>query len=103
MGSPKENLNRIKRSAHSIKGALRSMNAPEISEMVHKLENEIIKFDDFNQFNLDSFTKDFITPYADIKDRIKSIYSNSDLNNPYTNESADWINIFLGVFQLSSD
>ena len=102
-GISKENLNRIKRSAHSIKGALRSMNAPEISEMVHRLESEIIKFDDFNQFDLDTFTKDFISPYADIKDRIKSIYSNSDLNNPYTNESADWINIFLGIFQLSSD
>ena len=63
----------------------------------------IVKFDDLSQFNLDSFTKDFIVPYADVKDRIKSIYSNSDLNNPYTNESADWINIFLGIFQLSSD
>ena len=65
-----------KRSAHSIKGALRSMNAPEISEMVHKLEGEIIKFDDFDNFDLDSFTKDFITPYVDIKDRVKSIYVN---------------------------
>ena len=98
-----EQFNSLKRAAHSIKGALRSLNMPDLSEIVHKLENEILKFDDFTQLDLDTFNKEFIVPYLEMKDRIKAIYINSDLNVPYTHETADWINIYLAVFDLSNE
>ncbi|MDC0255548.1 Hpt domain-containing protein [Bacteriovoracales bacterium] len=98
-----DEFNNLKRSAHSIKGALRSLNLPDLSEIVHKLENEIVKFDDFSKLELDSFNKEFIVPYLEMKDRIKAIYINSDLNIPYTHETADWINIYLAIFDLSKE
>jgi chemotaxis protein histidine kinase CheA len=102
-GLAKDPLNSLKRSAHSIKGALRSLNKPELSEIVHKLESEIVNFNDFSQLNLDDFNKNFISRYIEMKDMIKSIYINSDLNQPYTYETADWINIYLAIFDLSKE
>ena len=62
-----------------------------------KLESVLNTFDDFSKINLNEFNNEFIMPYIEMKDRIKAIYVNSDLNMPYAHETADWINIFLAI------
>jgi chemotaxis protein histidine kinase CheA len=96
-----ETIDILKRSAHSLKGSLRSIKKSEATDLVHKFENSFHLFENLNDASLEVFYRDFINNYIEIKDLVKSIYMNSDLNKPSSQSIQDWKELFLTFYQFS--
>jgi chemotaxis protein histidine kinase CheA/methyl-accepting chemotaxis protein len=91
----------LKRNTHSLKGSLRSMNRLDVSEMVHRFEGTFNGLEDLNSFEMEDFSKEFIGNYVEIKDLVRSIYQQSDMNIPYSKNAEDWSEIFKNFFDFS--
>tara|TARA_Y100001954_G_scaffold239480_1_gene314505 strand:+ start:14683 stop:18168 length:3486 start_codon:yes stop_codon:yes gene_type:complete len=91
----------LKRNTHSLKGSLRSMNRLDVSEMVHQFEGSFNNLEDLRNSDLEEFSKDFIGNYVEIKDIVRSIYQQSDMNMPYTKQCDDWSEIFKNFYDFS--
>ena len=90
----------LKRNTHSLKGSLRSMNRLDVSEMVHQFEGSFNNLEDLRNSDLEEFSKDFIGNYVEIKDIVRSIYQQSDMNMPYTKQCDDWSEIFKNFYDF---
>ena len=88
-------LSNIKRSTHSLKGSLRSIKKNDATDLVHKFENSFHLFENLDETTIEVFYRDFINNYIEIKDLVKSIYMNSDLNRPinHPNKSMQYYRI----------
>ena len=91
----------LKRNTHSLKGSLRSMNRLDVSEMVHQFEGAFTSLEDMKNATMEEFSNEFIGNYVEIKDLVRSIYQQSDMNMPYTKNVDDWSEIFKNFFDFS--
>ena len=94
-------LSNIKRSTHSLKGSLRSIKKNDATDLVHKFENSFHLFENLDETTIEVFYRDFINNYIEIKDLVKSIYMNSDLNRPINHPNKSWKELFLSFYEFS--
>ena len=92
----------LKRTTHSLKGCLRSSSSLSIvREKVQNFETSFSLLEKLDDISLDDFSTRFIDNFIEIKDQVKTVYMQSDLNKPFAFTKSEWAELFNNIYKLT--
>jgi chemotaxis protein histidine kinase CheA len=91
----------LKRKADSLKAPLKSMGHLNIVKIVDRFEDSLTILEDLKNATLNDFSEHFIQNYSELKNILRSLYQQSGINKPYTQDTEDWCDIFKNFFDFS--
>ena len=54
-----------------------------------------------DDISLDDFSTRFIDNFIEIKDQVKTVYMQSDLNKPFAFTKSEWAELFNNIYKLT--